>query len=46
MQPGVAFFNTMRDLTATGFFTTKMGIEDLGYVGKSRLLNGLGYHRK
>jgi hypothetical protein len=23
----------MRDLTATGFFTSKMGIEDLGYVG-------------
>jgi len=35
MQQGVAFFNLMRDLTATGFFTTKMGIEDLGYVGNS-----------
>jgi gluconate 2-dehydrogenase gamma chain len=33
MQQGVSFFNRMRDLTATGFFTTKMGIEDLGYVG-------------
>lgn len=33
MQQGVAFFNRMRDLTATGFFTTKMGFEDLGYVG-------------
>lgn len=33
MQPGVAFFNRMRDLTATGFFTSKMGIEDLGYMG-------------
>ena len=33
MQQGVAFFNLMRDLTATGFFTSKMGIEDLGYVG-------------
>ena len=33
MQPGVAFFNRMRDLTASGFFTSKMGIEDLGYVG-------------
>ncbi|AYB34495.1 gluconate 2-dehydrogenase subunit 3 family protein [Chryseolinea soli] len=32
-QQGVAFFNTMRDLTATGFFTSKMGITDLGYVG-------------
>ncbi len=33
MKPGVAFFNRMRDLTATGFFSSKMGIEDLGYLG-------------
>ncbi len=33
MQQGVAFFNTMRDLTACGFFTSKIGIEDLGYIG-------------
>jgi len=33
MQPGVAFFNLMRDLTATGFFTSQMGIADLGYMG-------------
>lgn len=33
MQQGVAFFNLMRDLTATGFFTTQMGIKDLGYAG-------------
>jgi hypothetical protein len=35
MAQGVAFFNRMRDLTATGFFTTKIGIEDLGYVGNA-----------
>jgi gluconate 2-dehydrogenase gamma chain len=35
MQQGVAFFNRMRDLTASGFFTTKMGIEDIGYVGNT-----------
>jgi hypothetical protein len=35
MQQGVAFFNLMRDLTATGFFTSKIGIEDLGYVGNT-----------
>lgn len=35
MQQGVAFFNLMRDLTATGFFTTRIGIDDLGYVGNS-----------
>jgi gluconate 2-dehydrogenase gamma chain len=33
MKPGVAFFNLLRDLTATGFFTSKIGIKDLGYVG-------------
>jgi gluconate 2-dehydrogenase gamma chain len=35
MQQGVAFFNRMRDLTATGFFTTKMGIEDIGFAGNA-----------
>jgi gluconate 2-dehydrogenase gamma chain len=33
MSVGVSFFNKMRDLTATGFYTTQMGFDDLGYVG-------------
>src|SRR5687767_3949260 len=33
MQQGVAFFDRMRSLTASGFFTSKIGIQDLGYVG-------------
>ncbi len=33
MLQGVAFFNRMRDLTASGFFTTEMGVKDLGYAG-------------
>ncbi len=33
MQQGVAFFNRMRSLTATGFFTSKMGLDDLEYAG-------------
>jgi gluconate 2-dehydrogenase gamma chain len=33
MKQGVAFFDRMRGLTATGFFTSKIGIEDIGYVG-------------
>ncbi len=33
MLQGVAFFNLMRDLTATGFFTSEIGIKDLGYAG-------------
>jgi gluconate 2-dehydrogenase gamma chain len=35
MQPGVTFFNKIRDLTAIGFFTSKMGIDDLGYRGNA-----------
>lgn len=30
---GVAFFSSFRDLTASGFWTTKMGIDDLQYMG-------------
>jgi hypothetical protein len=30
---GVAFFNMFRDLTASGFWTSKMGIADLEYRG-------------
>ncbi len=33
MKQGVAFFNLLRDLTATGFFTSEIGLKDLGYVG-------------
>lgn len=33
MKQGVSFFNLMRNLTATGFYTSKIGIEDIGYKG-------------
>lgn len=33
LQQGVSFFNTMRDLTACGFFTSEIGVKDLGYMG-------------
>lgn len=33
MSQGVAFFNVMRNFTATGFFSSKIGIDDIGYVG-------------
>jgi len=33
MTQGVAFFNLLRDLTATGFYTSKIGLADMGYVG-------------
>jgi len=33
MGPGVAFFNNFRDLVASGFWTSRMGIDDLRYLG-------------
>jgi len=33
MKPGVEFFNSLRNLTASGFFSSKMGVEDLKYQG-------------
>jgi PAB1-binding protein PBP1 len=33
MLQGVAFFNLMRNLTATGFYTSEMGVKDVGYMG-------------
>jgi len=35
VSQGVAFFNRFRDLTATGFWSSKMGVEDLGYMGNT-----------
>jgi gluconate 2-dehydrogenase gamma chain len=33
MADGVSFFNRFRDLTATGFWTSQIGVKDLRYVG-------------
>lgn len=42
MQQGVAFFSLMRNLTASGFYTSKEGIKDLGYAGnKANLWKGV-----
>jgi len=35
MHQGAVFFSRMRDLTATGFYTSKIGIKDIGYVGNA-----------
>lgn len=32
-QPGSAFFSLMRNLTISGFYTTPMGVQDIGYMG-------------
>jgi hypothetical protein len=33
MSHGVAFFTRMRDMTGAGFFSSKMGVKDLQYMG-------------
>ncbi|MEJ7914057.1 MAG: gluconate 2-dehydrogenase subunit 3 family protein [Chitinophagaceae bacterium] len=33
MGAGVAFFNLMRNLTASGFWSSKVGVKDIGYMG-------------
>ncbi len=33
LAPGIKFFDKMRGLVITGYYTSKMGIEDLGYKG-------------
>ncbi|MBX9891704.1 MAG: gluconate 2-dehydrogenase subunit 3 family protein [Chitinophagaceae bacterium] len=35
MVQGVSFFNTMRNLVATGFYTSEIGVKDVGYVGNT-----------
>ncbi len=32
---GVAFFNRFRDLTASGFFSSRIGVQDLRYIGNT-----------
>ncbi len=35
MHQGVSFFNLMRNLTATGFYTSEIGVKDVGYMGNT-----------
>jgi len=35
LSQGVAFFDSFRDLTAAGFFSSKLGVEDLQYQGNT-----------
>jgi hypothetical protein len=35
MEQGIAFFSLMRDLTASGFYTSEIGVKDLGYAGNT-----------
>lgn len=35
LEQGVAFFSFLRNMTADGFFTSKIGIQYLGYIGNT-----------
>ena len=39
---GVAFFNRFRDLTASGFWSSKMGVADLQYQGNTFVMEWTG----
>ena len=42
MKQGVVFFSLMRNLTASGFYTSEIGVKDLGYAGnKPNQWNGV-----
>lgn len=35
MERGARFFTMLRDLTASGFFSSRIGVDDLGYTGNT-----------
>ncbi|MGH7654600.1 MAG: gluconate 2-dehydrogenase subunit 3 family protein [Gemmatimonadaceae bacterium] len=37
MREGVQYFNRIRDFTASGFFSSQMGVKDIGYIGNAAL---------
>ncbi|MCD2422812.1 gluconate 2-dehydrogenase subunit 3 family protein [Niabella pedocola] len=42
LSQGVAFFTQMRNLTVTGFYTSEIGVKDIGYAGnKPNQWNGV-----
>ena len=42
LAAGVAFFNSLRDLTASGFWSSKMGVQDLQYMGNTMVAEWKG----
>jgi hypothetical protein len=42
MRAGVQFFNSMRDFTASGFFSSEMGVKDIGYIGNTWVMEWKG----
>ena len=43
---GVAFFNQFRDLTASGFWSSKVGVDDLKYMGNTFVAEWKGCPRE
>ncbi len=43
---GQTFFRNFRDLTASGFWTSKMGVTDLGFVGNTGVAEWTGCPRE
>lgn len=41
-RPGVDFFNRFRNLTSSGFWTSRIGIADLGYIGNRPVMEWVG----
>jgi hypothetical protein len=37
LSQGIEFFSLLRNLTADGYFTSEIGIKDLGYIGNTYL---------
>lgn len=42
LATGVAWFNSFRDFTATGFFTSEIGVADIGYEGNTAVMEWTG----
>lgn len=42
LAQGVAFFSKMRDMVMTGFYTSEIGVKDIGYLGNTpNMWNGV-----
>ncbi|HET9066199.1 MAG TPA: gluconate 2-dehydrogenase subunit 3 family protein [Gemmatimonadales bacterium] len=39
---GVQWFNSFRDLSATGYWTSEIGVADIGYMGNTPVMNWNG----
>lgn len=42
LSQGVHFFTAFRDLTASGFYSSRTGVQDLGYIGNTALREWTG----